>query len=520
MAQVLDFSSFYQGESRKQSGRRLINYMRTPGDQGEFSPSALFSTTGIEEGARAEYVINGVITPYIAEEATTWKNGNFPTLTYIAGNAIDRTSNELFIPFSSYNGNNLSRSSLTHDMGFSGNFETTSIRMISTFDRIVLVASVNNKASNARSGSVVFNVEATGTTSSVILGGSGLNASIQIEDLAYFGNRFVYLDSQNLNANRGRIYFSGINDPTNVGATAFYRLISQNGQLIGLHEANSRLYVFTDREMAVFDENPANNPAIPFVESEGSSQDVGLVAAKAKHEFGGTLYFIGTADGHRKMFAMPGGVPQIISTPEIEYLLGEAGDLSNARVFSIVDQGRSMICFSFGTYTLCYDIRSQEFHERGTETAQWPVIGQSEISHFVSADLGSGFSRVASPDSEIGTEFGSLVERLSVSSNYNSDGMTNRVSRILATGEVDYTNYTTNYTDPNLSVSISDDFGNTYQKEKFDTFGELGNHTKQMSYRNMGVFGESFTVRLKTKNPYPHRINKVLAKIQKGRRQI
>jgi hypothetical protein len=217
---------------------------------------------------------------------------------------------------------------------------------------------------------------------------------------------------------------------------------------------------------------------------------------------------------------MPGGIPQVISTPEIEYLLGETDDLTNSRVFSIVDQGRTIVCFSFGQYTLCYDVRSQEFHRRSVNSGRWPVLGQSGLGHFVSTDFGSDFSRVAKPDSDIGTEFGQLVEREIETSNFNSDGMTNRLTHVYVTGEMNYRNYTPQYSNPNLSLSVSNDYGYTYGIEMFDTFGGLGNYIKQMEFLRLGVFPDAFTLRMKTKNPYPHRINKVLAKIKKGRRQI
>ena len=511
MAQLLPFSDFAAGQSKRINAGDCINFMPVIGDQDDSSPMSLFSTSGIGSKLTATNtgsLIDGVYgissSSFLNEREsflvsrTDISASQFKTRAIISNTVydLDNESGLLAIGYSSITANN-DYIVFSYEYGLGG---------------------VINSA--------IWSFNTSTLSFTEILSGTERN-NVSISDSTYVGGRFLYLNRQN-----NRVYYStNIGDP-DVDLTSLNFIASsyQTDDLTAISVINNRLYVFSNRDCTVWEVTPDQEQ--PYVEVIGSSLDVGVVDSSSIVNHGGALYFIGRRDSNVRLMVISGGTYKDISTKEINYLLDEADlnddlfDGSRQNVFSFSDQGREFIAFEFNDMTFCYDIASGLFHRRRTTGSDtWAIKNQLENTVFIGSSVVPNTDPAtitidrAVPDSSIGTEFGELVERTWVSSNFNSNNVLNNVREIQVIGEMDYSNPQAGYTDPNLGLSISKSSSNTFSIERHQQFGEVGVFTKIMRFLSMGIFREAFTVRLRTNNPYPHRVVKMLSKIDKGFRE-
>lgn len=540
MADQLPLNGFYQDESRKQSARTCTNFMPVPGDPGDLSQYSLYSTTGIKQpddpiqsgdpGAmvdRPDIFDGGVI---------TGRSGFFFNSAYaeIRSTKYDLSGSNGFIAgtgeFYPLAVTELARSS------FEGS--TGKLVYITSFNIRTTVSGVPEPITLKRRVSYIggWTIEEVNeelkkndvtnpglyTLSMSVFDPDDTSEQSNIIDTAYLANRYLYLNARQPefpeyplstvnNSRSNRIYYSEIEDPEEIGALSFFTTTSQIGDLTGMESLDGRLYVFTDSQMAVF--APNNDPLIPFFEQTSSSLNIGLPSPDAKTVVGNSIFLIGVLDEQKRLMTISGGSPKVISNRYIDYLLQDA-DISESNVFSFTDQGRLLVSFSFADYTFVYDTQTGEFHRRTTNGGRWEVINQAAGVVFSNGD------QLGLADPTIGTEYGEIVKRECITSHFNSNGMTNRLGEVAIQADIDYTNYTDQYSNPNMGLSVSSDFGASYGQESFQQFGPLGVFDRLMRWLGLGVFRQSFTIKLRTSNPYPHRVIKMLARLKKGRRRI
>lgn len=521
MAQQLPFNGFYSGESRKLSRRTAINFMPVPGDQGDSSNYSLFSTTGITQGPRLQNRV---------DEVGYWKDQSGGTLNTICATLFAENSGVVSVPIAFTDGVTRSLTGVFKSLGKTETYRTLAISIESISNQFAIVASFEGIFTGDSLGTVVWTWDGSAFSTGSFIFESDVfeREKVAITDTAYMNGRFLYLnpvvehDGGQISELSNRIYYSGVNDPESVDALAFISLNSQTGNLVGMESLNNRLYVFTETEMAVY--APANDQLVPFVEQTASSKEVGLLGPRAKTQFGSSIYMIGRVDGQARFIRISGGSPEVISTKEINSILNKAA-FENTRVFDFQDQGRSMIAFSFDDYTLCLDIATGEYHRRSTNGGRWGVVSYTPGGVFVTNDGPPGELVDRQPysgreDASVGTEFGEIMFRECITSNFNSNGMTNRLSELTIQTEVDYSTPNDDYSDPSLALSVSGDFGNTFGLELSENMGARGDFDKLLRFLNLGVYRQAFTVRLRTSNPYPHRLVKMLARLKKGIRQV
>lgn len=525
MADQLPLNGFYQDESRKQSARTCTNFMPVPGDPGDLSPYSLYSTTGI---------LNGVPLQNLVDEVAYWRSteNNLNTICATASSGI--SSPVFTVPVVLTNGvdKSITEASYT-SIGTESfwNLKTISVQPVADF--FVMAASFESLLNGDSFGTVIWTWDGTAWSSGTRIfesTGASERKQINISDAAYLNGFFLYLnpvvryDGQKISDFSNRVYYSGVLDPESVGDLSFISSVSQVGNLIGMEAVGNRLYVFSETEMSVFAPNGNSTDInVPFVEQLNSGRQIGLSGNRAKTVFGDSIYMIGSVEGRRRFVRVQNGTPQIISTKEIDYLLERSG-LNDPRVFEFQDQGRSIIAFSFDDHTLCLDVITGEYHRRSTDGGRWGCVFQSPDGVFISNNAPIGDenrgSRAAMSDHSVGTEYGEIVKRECITSHFNSNGMTNRLSEVAIQADIDYTNYTDQYSNPNMGLSVSSDFGASYSQESFQQFGPLGVFDRLMRWLGLGVFRQSFTIKLRTSNPYPHRVIKMLARLKKGRRRI
>jgi hypothetical protein len=108
-----------------------------------------------------------------------------------------------------------------------------------------------------------------------------------------------------------------------------------------------------------------NDGVTPFGVLDGAFMQYGLLAAYSAIVADNTLYWLGEADGARRIFKMVGRTPSIISTPYDKVLQG-LGTVSDARAWTQQQDGYTFYVITFPTedLTLFYNIQLDKWSER------------------------------------------------------------------------------------------------------------------------------------------------------------
>jgi hypothetical protein len=513
MAQVLPFNGFYTGNSAKNSARTCVNFMPVRHDAGALSEFTLQSTVGINASIDTQ---------------------NFIALGLPISWRFDGDTEKAF--FVSFIESNLS-------WGIAYSDGTTLVNYpIGTRSGGVFLECLFSALSNQ----FVYVITASGVsnTSSIrsinssktVFGSTQLPNQEIVGDLANLGDRFLYSVKDEDGASRNYVYYSDIGDPTTVGALSFFSDTSQTTETVGIHTLKERLYLFSKKSYSVW--SLTSDVNLPYQKQTGSTGSIGLLSQPAKTEVAGVIYFIGLDNGKPSLYSISGGRHQYLGNEYIDDLISEEVTLN---LFSFIDGATQFICINKkedNFKTLLYDIKTGEFHVRQTKNSSGNLVSWSVFSSIAISDGTSNtnvvFSsiseststineniEIATDNKEIGTEFGRNVIRECVTSPFNSDGVTNNVRELAFQTDIDYSTAAPSpAVAPQLGLSVSKTFAKTFETERLEDFDIGTENTKILRFLNIGFFRQAFVFKIKTENIYPHKILKMLVRLQKGFRQI
>lgn len=480
-------------------------------DSGALSEYTLETTTGITGPVTHSLVANP---GSVVSEVITWGNKS----AGLTGAKVLFVSSQRVLFASS--GENVE----SFQMG--GGFNTYDVRFAKGADLLL----INTRSTNASQSGWIYDGSASIPVLVDYTTQLGLGGNENIADVAYFGDRYLLMSESETSTfpHKGRVYYSAIGDPSTYDALDFFRTLEQNSKSTGMHVLNSRLFLFSDDGYSVWTVTPDVN--LPFQQQKGSAGSIGMLDPMGKCQVGGVLYFIGRNGQQLGFYALSGGTPQKISTEYVDSFLNKNSSKSFVNCFPFTDSDRIFISINMDDTTLCLDVITGEYHRRGSDAARWEVVGsgynesdnnrQVLIGEGIDFISGSNYSvKSGFSDIGIGTEFGQQVPREMVTSPFNSDGVTNNVREIAFQTDIDYSSLAP-VTLPDLSLSVSENFGKTFEAERLESFDEDGENTKILRYMNIGFFRQAFVYKLKTDTIYPHKILKMMTRLEKGFRQI
>jgi len=504
--QELPLNGFYSGESQKNSDRRCINFIPTGSDSGALSQFSLMPSTGITQSNtnnsyRSTY-LSGLISSQVFND-----NG---LALFSVGNDIVRhngisVSGVLTLAPTPTGGGTVPGTA------FEGRFATNGAD-------IVLVGSSYSNNNRDRAYVIDSSLASTAIDIETIMGTS--NAGLI--DVAYFGGRFLYLFNNQVSTENA-VYYSSLGG-TDPNALDFFRPDTNNEQLKGMEVVSNSLYVFAETKTYIY--QITESVDIPY--RQVGTIDYGLYenvfnSANSKARYKGTVAFVGREDsGKNRVYVLNGGSAQAISTPDIDYQLDQ--DDSSFRVFTFSEKGRYFFCVRGASFTYIYDSSTGVWHERITNgDNRWKFIGavsDGGNTIFV-GDQVEDLSPTARfyiglEDDSTGRELGDLVERTVITSPYNNANDRLLISELQPMCEVDFNSNEGDWPKPKINLSVSYDFGNTFDSERSSSIGLSGNYKQETRFLGVGYATQAFTVMLRTINPYPTRILKLLSRITKG----
>lgn len=136
--------------------------------------------------------------------------------------------------------------------------------------------------------------------------------------------------------------------------------------IVTLGSVNNELWLFGLKTIEVW--YNSGNADFPFSRINNAFINIGISAVDSLGIINNTVIWLGgNSQGQGIIWMAIGYIPRRISTHSIEYLISTIDDISDAKAWVYQQEGHYfyVINFSNANKTLCYDITTDTWHERG-----------------------------------------------------------------------------------------------------------------------------------------------------------
>ncbi len=162
-------------------------------------------------------------------------------------------------------------------------------------------------------------------------------------------------------ADQGIVFESDVNDGLSYDSVNFFIYGNARNNIVGLHEFNEQLYVFSTTNSAVYAPTNINELGALFVKVDGYEFNKGLSSSFSIYDFGETFVMMGQGFNETpKIYIFTGNEFQPISTTSIEFLLEQYTDIeiSEAFGFNYTFRGETFAVFSLKNNTFKYCMKA------------------------------------------------------------------------------------------------------------------------------------------------------------------
>lgn len=306
-------------------------------------------------------------------------------------------------------------------------------------------------------------------------------------------------------------YLTSQNDGVTVSALDVETAEGLPDKIQALVADQRQLQVFGEISMeSYYNSGDADNI---FQRYQGGFKQTGCAAKFSPARIDNTIMWLSQNDrGHAQVVKLGDAyLPQVVSTPELDYELSTYTTISDAFGYSYQFEGHEFYVINFPTEkrVWAYDVVTQRWSQRShTIGGVFPNRERYNCHVFafgkhLLGDFQNG--KIYQFSSTTHTFDGTRVERVVVTPNITEDETRIRISRV----QIDMQEGTG---DPNVStdtkiwLSYSKDGGHTYGNEIDADIGDSGKYTTRALWRRLG-WGRNWTFKFRTFSP-----NKVVLK--------
>jgi len=305
-------------------------------------------------------------------------------------------------------------------------------------------------------------------------------------------------------------------------------------QIRALPVLRNQLYVIGSETTEIF-RNIGRAPS-PFQRMGGGFIDVGVVAPQSVAIFAGSIAFVGAGVSESPaVWTIIGGGKKKISTTAIDNELSKLTEDEAQNIFSWVYSESGAFFYGITLPDTCFvfDATNQRWHERqstkGTDITQYRAGSMVQAyGRILVGDLQSGI--IGALDENVYLEYNRLIRRLVTSKPFDNQGDPLFVAAIeavvesgvgLANDVIVSTGTTAagddieaiGGSDPQITLSWSDDGGRTFVGFLSRSMGKLGAYNQRSIWRRLGRFPRSRVLAFGVASPTKSTIIKIEADI-------
>lgn len=313
------------------------------------------------------------------------------------------------------------------------------------------------------------------------------NALVQIE----FIDGYLLL----LEADTVRVWFSALEDFTNIDALDFWARSQSSDNYVAIAVVRDRIYAMGSASTdLMYDSGGADNPFVPY---PGAIMYEGIVGPDAWATDGQALYFVAqNSQGRAYMVRATEGQAQPISTDAIDFAIAQATNLDDVEALCYSQEGSTHIAWTIpcaGTCgrTLVYTVEQQLWHERGywdqslaiflrwrvrglCSTAQGLIVGDFETNDIYRLDL------------DYFSDNGSLIRRVRRAPYISSENQWAFIDEIELGAQVGVGLGTGQGSEPTVLARVSRDAGMTWTPAISARLGRMGEYLTRCVWHRLG----------------------------------
>jgi len=251
--------------------------------------------------------------------------------------------------------------------------------------------------------------------------------------------------------------------------------------------SNRDLHLLQNKTMETW--RNTSNPDFPFQRQEGTYQQRGCLGLNSPAAIDNDVYFLG---GDRVVYRMVGYQTARISHHAIETFLRKQSltDLQNAVGFSITYEGHYWYILSVANGTFAFDVttsRAMQSHQwfqlKSVDQDNWRVT--SSIDVYGKILMGDSLGYITELDAETFNELGNTQLKQRTTGYYHQERNPITPSRIKLAFNQGVGN--SSVTNPEVSMSISRDFGHTFGAMRNRPMGEAGQYETEATWSRNGI---------------------------------
>lgn len=265
--------------------------------------------------------------------------------------------------------------------------------------------------------------------------------------------------------------------------------------LMGVISNNRQLFLLGARSFETWYDQGASG-STPFSRQDGRFSQVGCAAPASIKVLGETFFWVGTnAQGGAIVYALTDSSPQRVSTHAVEYAL-EGLNIAQATAWTYQQEGHYFYCLNVpgAVTTWCYDVSAAQWAERQSFPSGFAGRHIAETHCFINGihmvgDYRNG--QLYTLDLEYCYDNLDVIHRIrqcpDLSSSLNR--MFYKLLEIdmqMGTGLVDDGTNTAASVDPQITLYISDDGGETWGLPQSASFGKIGKYKTRVRFQRLG----------------------------------
>lgn len=272
-------------------------------------------------------------------------------------------------------------------------------------------------------------------------------------------------------------YISGLNDGTSWDSLDYGSAEAQPDKAVAVISDHRELWVFGDDTTEPF-QNTGDSD-FPFVRIDGAHIERGCMAGSTAAKMDNSVFWL---DNNGQVVRANGYTPQVVSTRNIEYQIGELSTPTDAHAYTYVQEGYSFYVLIFPTDRKVFvlDVATMQWHTRTSGImdlrhrgnccalfANKRIVGDYENGKLYSYDFDTydenraiARARVAHPERK-------MIFHYSLEIEFDSG------SALLTE-------------DPQAILRFSDDHGHTWSRELWRSIGKTGEYKNLAQWNKLG----------------------------------
>jgi hypothetical protein len=327
----------------------------------------------------------------------------------------------------------------------------------------------------------------TATNALSVIGGDYLPGTSVISQNGFF--------IQNLNNSNKFIYSNQYDGLTWEASLSFFTAESSPDPILRLELINSQIWLFGSKTIEIFNYTGDSNglferQGIGFIQT-------GTAGRTCVTTINGHVFWIGSNPNGASVVwhSGPSYAPDRVSTHAIEYIIGQMARTDDCVAMSYQQEGHQFAIFNFptGNRTLCYDLTTQLWHERGdldvskginnrhramylTNYAQKIIVGDVINSNLYEWDLNTY------------TDNGKAIKRIRVAPHIHNERHRIYFHQLEIDMERGVGLQSGQGYDPQLMLRYSNDGGYSWStNEIWQTFGKVGARLSRVRFNKLGM---------------------------------